>query len=383
MSPFFCLWNPESPRAVSFTGAVLDRLGDWPQVMSWADFLKGHSLPEVSPDMIVRIDSPGRNWQVEKLLLSRGAARMTESNLECFSPREVDALKDDPGRVFASRQYHLGLCDALDSCQQHFKQGHVCWMQHPEDIAVMCDKYACQALLEANGVSVPRTLGVITGLDDLIARMDIAGKNRVFLKLCHGSSASGTIALERSAGRIQAFSTAKLSLGPTGVTLYNWRAVTRYQDLREIRTLVDTASRHRVTVEAWIPKAGWRGRRFDVRIVVIDGRARHVVARLAEGPFTNLQFGALRASADELRDHLGKTVFGAMCEEAERAMACFPRSLYGGVDVLLDSHKLRPYILEVNAFGDLLPSIRHQDRSTYDWEIAKIMERNQVSTIGT
>ena len=65
-----------------------------------------------------------------------------------------------------------------------------------------------------------------------------------------------------------------------------------------------------------------------------------------------------------------------MCEQAEHAMTCFPRSLYGGVDVLIDAHKRLAHVLEVNAFGDLLPNVRHEDRDTYDWEVA------QVSTTG-
>jgi len=368
---FFCLWNPESPRAVSFTGAVFERTGEIPASMAWIDFLNGQSLPEPEEGLIVRIDSPGKNWPVEKALLARGAPHVHQDWLETND----EDLADDPGRIIASHQHHQGLCQALSQVHQHFQ--NVRWMQHPEDITVMNDKAACQTRLAAAGVRVPRILGVVRDFDDLIYHMDAAGKNRVFLKLCHGSSASGTVALERSAGRMQAFSTSKMTDGGnSGTILHNWRAITRYEDLRDIRRLVDAVCRHRAHAEVWMPKAGWQGRRFDVRIVVIGRKARHVVTRLSEGPFTNLQFGARRATADELRAHLGAQVYDAMCDQAERAMACFPRSLYGGVDVLIDAHKRLPHVLEVNAFGDLLPNVRHEGRDTYDWEVA------QVSTTG-
>lgn len=369
---FFCLWNPESPRAVSFTGAVFERTGQFPDSMPWIDFLKGRPLPAPAPGLIVRIDSPGKNWPVEKALLNLGALHVHHDWLETND----EDLADDPGRIIASHQHHQGLCQALSQLQQHFQ--NVRWMQHPEDITLMNDKAACQTLLQAAGVRVPRILGTIRNFDDLMHHMDAAGKNRVFLKLCHGSSASGTVALERSAGRMQAFSTSKMSDGgPHGTILHNWRAITRYDDLRDIRRLVDAVCRHRAHAEAWLPKAGWRSRRFDVRIVVISGKARHVVARLSEGPFTNLQFGARRATAEELHEHLGPQLFAEMCDQAERAMACFPRSLYGGVDVLIDAHKHLAHVLEVNAFGDLLPNVRHEGRDTYDWEVT------QVSTTGT
>lgn len=369
---FFCLWNPESPRAVSFTGAVFERTGEIPASMAWIDFLHGKSLPAPEHGLIVRIDSPGKNWPVEKALLARGAPHVGSGWLET----NAEDLQEDPGRIIASCQHFQGLRHALGQVAQHF-QG-VRWMQYPDDILVMSDKAACHAQLQAAGVRVPRSLGVPRSFDDLMSRMDAAGKNRVFLKLCHGSSASGTVALERSASRMQAFSTAKMSDGgPCGTLLHNWRAITRYDNQRDIRRLVDAVCRHRAHAELWIPKSGWKGRRFDVRIVVIGGQARHVVARLSEGPFTNLQFGARRATAEELRAHLGEKVFAAMGEQAERAMACFPRSLYGGVDVLIDARKQLAHVLEVNAFGDLLPNVRHEGRDTYDWEVA------QVSTTGT
>lgn len=368
---WFCIWNPESPRAVSFTGAVFERTGVMPASMAWRDFLSGHSLPAAQAGDVIRVDSPGKNWPVEKALLARGAPLLADDGHE-----KLDGdLQDDPGRIFASRQHYLGFADALGAIQRQFHS--VRWMQHPEDIMTMCDKSACQARLCSSGVRVPRLLGVVRAFDDLMERMDAARVNRVFLKLCHGSSASGTVALERTAGRMQAFSTTKMRDDERGGTLlYNWRIISRYDSLPEIRRLVDAVCAHHAMAEQWVPKAGWQGRRFDVRVVVIAGRARHIVARLAEGPFTNLQFGALRASARDLHEHLGQSRFDALCAQAEQAMSCFPRSLYGGVDVLLDTRQGLPHVLEVNAFGDLLPGVRYEGRDTYAWEL------DHVSTIG-
>jgi glutathione synthase/RimK-type ligase-like ATP-grasp enzyme len=384
MSSFRCLWNPESPRAAAFSKAVRVRGNGRLRAVAWADFLAGQQMPEADRNSIVRIESPGRNWKVEKLLLLRGAKVMNDARYESYSLEEVESLEDVPGRVTASRQHYLGFVDALQMLLRHFESMNARWMLHPGDIATMCDKEACQARLKSAGVRVPDTLGVPVGFDDLMARMDAAGRHRVFLKLCHGSSASGTVALERSAGRMQAFSTAIIKQDDTTgcVVLHNRRGVTKYDDLRVIRTLVDAVCRHRAHAEAWVPKAGWRGRRFDVRIVVIAGRACHIVARLAQGPFTNLQFGAARGTPEELREHVGAKAFGLMCEEAERAMACFPRSLYAGLDVMLDAREHRTHVLEVNAFGDLLPGIRHQGRETYAAEIEAALDRDHVSKTG-
>ena len=50
---------------------------------------------------------------------------------------------------------------------------------------------------------------------------------------------------------------------------------------------------------------------------------------------------------------------------AERAAACFPDALYAGVDILLSNRK-RPLVGEINAFGDLLPNLRHRGDTAYE-----------------
>ena len=61
-----------------------------------------------------------------------------------------------------------------------------------------------------------------------------------------------------------------------------------------------------------------------------------------------------------------------------QTMAHFPRSLYAGLDVLLPRHGGAPVLLEANAFGDLLPELRHQGRCTYLAEIAAFCARNDL-----
>jgi hypothetical protein len=52
----------------------------------------------------------------------------------------------------------------------------------------------------------------------------------------------------------------------------------------------------------------------------------------------------------------------ALCEQAAWV---FPDALYVGWDVLITPGFRGAYILEGNAFGDLLPGVLHDGRSTY------------------
>ena len=151
--------------------------------------------------------------------------------------------------------------------------------------------------------------------------------------------------------------------------LYNSRRIRVYQDIEEIAELVDALCRHRVHVEEWLPKAGFEGRTFDLRVVVIAGRARHTVVRLSRSPMTNLHLLNARGDADALRARIGHGVWEAAMNTCEGAMASFKDSLYGGVDLLFTPDLKRHAVLEVNAFGDLLPDILHEGLDTYTAEI--------------
>jgi hypothetical protein len=51
-------------------------------------------------------------------------------------------------------------------------------------------------------------------------------------------------------------------------------------------------------------------------------------------------------------------------------MRQFPGSLYAGVDIAISPNFAEHHVLEVNAFGDLLPGLLHQGLDTYEAEVA-------------
>jgi hypothetical protein len=108
-------------------------------------------------------------------------------------------------------------------------------------------------------------------------------------------------------------------------------------------------------VERWIPKSSQSGRSADLRVVVVAGRATHVVVRTSTGPMTNLHLGGARGDLGLLRAAAGP-YWADLLETAERAAACFPGSPMAGVDVLPTAGWRRYLVGEVNAFGDLLPN---------------------------
>ncbi|GGM09149.1 MULTISPECIES: STM4014 family protein [Micromonospora] len=330
------LGNPDNRRVTGFTAAVRAAGLPAPTVLPWADLLTGATPP--GPGTLLRVDSPGEDPQVDRLL--RGAAAPARH-----------------GELLGLADTYAGMVDALD----RVAAGGAELLNDPTEIAVLCDKRRCHARLTAAGVPVPPALGPVDGYASLRAAMDRAGWHRVFVKPAHGSSAAGVIALAVGAHRLQAVT--PIEVAPDG--LFNSLRIRRYDDEATIAALVDRLAPEGLHVERWLPKAGLGDRVVDLRVVVVAGEPRHAVVRTARGPLTNLHLGNARGDLTALRAAAGPAAWSAAMRTCQRAAACFPGSLQVGVDLMFLTGWQRHAVAEVNAFGDLLPGVLADGRDTY------------------
>jgi hypothetical protein len=347
------------------------------QIVSYADLLNGniHLTQVVQRDAVVRVESPGRDFDIEKVLLHAGA---TEANAEPYAHIAEGAIEDlsfDRGRLCFPRQWYLGFTRALRLIDSQLAEcpSHQI-MNHPNDIALMFDKAACHTLFLAQSLPVPRSLNPVYSFDMLVDAMQREHCFRVFVKLAHGSSASGAVAYEWSGDRHRAITTVEVVQQGGQITLYNSRRLRTIHALSEIRMLVDTLCRHNIHVEQWIPKAAHHNKVFDMRVVIIKGEIRHTVVRLSETPMTNLHLLNERTSVDQIKRMPAEAWHSAQ-ETCQHAAGLFPRSLYSGVDLMFEPGYRRHHILEINAFGDLLPGLLDRGQSTYEAEIEAVLER--------
>jgi hypothetical protein len=246
-------------------------------------------------------------------------------------------------------------------------------MNSPSDIEVMFDKPRTHDRLTGIGVSCPRSLGPVRSYEELRHRMRESKIDRVFVKLAHGSSASGVVAFAAGARRVLAVTTTEVVREGGEVRLYNSRAIRRSEDEGEVADLVDALAVEGVQVERWVPKAGLDGHAFDLRVLVIAGRAGHVVVRMSRGPMTNLHLKNRRGDPAALRAMMGEGRWQAAMGSAERAAMAFPGSLHAGVDLLIAPGFRRHAVLEVNAFGDLLHGVIDRGVDTYSAEVGALL----------
>ncbi len=370
--------NPESRRVALFQESLAARGLAPAVIVPYADLLAGRAAlePFVTEAAILRIESPDRDFDVERALIAAGAGENDEdapARVGRIGRDEALRLDFDRGRILYPRQWYLGFRGLL----RRIERQRACCPPHlvmnrTDDIAVMFDKPTCHALFEEHGVPCPPGLGTPRGYADLCQRMDQAGMQRVFVKLAHGSSASGVVALETDGRRVQATTTVEAVDSERGLRLYNTRAVRRLTDERQIAAVIDALCAERAHAERWVPKASLAGGPFDLRVVVIGGRAMHAVARVGHSPMTNLHLKSQRADPELVRSRMTPGAWDQFLHSCEQAAGVVPESLYTGVDVVISPGFRRHAVLEINAFGDLLPGILFKGQDTYSAELAAL-----------
>lgn len=363
--------SPDDIRTELFQRALVQK--GWPlaEVLSYTDLVNGsaHLAQIVQPYSLIRIDSPGKGDLANRALLALGEC---ETDEECVYQRISSSADIAKGRIAASRQWYLGLrafmrmiMTQLAECPPYEL------MNHPDDIVLMFDKRACHTRLQANAIPVPPALPPVHSFDELQHCMNAAGMRRVFIKLAHGSSASGVVAYQTNGKDHRATGAIEMTEVEGEVQLYNTRQVQTYISYAQIATLIDTLCKHRVHVEQWIPKAYMGDKAFDLRVVIIGGQAAHTVARLSHNPMTNLHLLNERRDRETVINWIGDTSFGIAMKVCERAMSCFPNSLYAGIDLLVTPDFQQHFVLEMNAFGDLLHDTFYQGMDTYTLELER------------
>jgi hypothetical protein len=370
------LGNPENRRVTLFQEALQRANLPTAKVLPYEAWLRGQvTLSQIAaPGDVLRIESPGESFWVEKKMLALGYQPERLDAAASIAPTEALGLSYDLGRILYPRQWYVGFCRALDQIEAERSALGLRVMNHPEEIKVMFHKPLChQRFIEA-GVPVAKSLGEIKSYDELRQVMKREETPRVFVKLSYGSSASGVIAYRCDDTGEEALTSAELVRQRGEIRLYNSLKIRGYTRPKELAAVINFVLQEGAIVEEWLPKAIFEGKPFDLRVVVVKGVAKHFVVRLGNSPMTNLHLGNARGDAVLFRDTISEADWQGLCGTCEAAFAAFPRGLYAGVDVLLSPGFRQKTILEINAFGDLLPNVFYDGLDTYGAEIAALIE---------
>lgn len=360
-APMVLVGQPDH-RRTHLLQAALKRRGLAPaRVVDYATLLTDpQRLAEsLTDDAVIKLDSPGESTELHDALLHRGWI--------CSGEQGAPPTPLAHGELAHQHLWYAGFADLLRTLEQI--AGSARWLNPPQDILRMCDKWRCQQDLIAFGVATPAVLGLIDGYDTLRRLSGQHDCDRIFVKARYGSSAAGVLAYRRHRdGREVAYASTQVIDDKSGPQLFNTLTPQRYTDSRSIAALVDTLVVQGAYAERWIAKPrapGHAGHHFDLRVVAFDDEPRQRVARIADRPMTNLHLGNRRG---DLQTVLDATRTAAIEDCVRKAAAVFPDSAMIGFDLIPGHDACR--VLEANAFGDLLPGLHWHGADAYDDQAA-------------
>jgi hypothetical protein len=350
--PFLLIGNPDNRRVTLFEEALLEKGAPF-RVFAHDTLLEDASSLARLPDepAFVRLDSPGESLSVARKLLALGQKDAVAAGVEVATAEELSRRALLFGEVRAPTQQHLGFARYLERLEE-VCAAHPAWhvLQRPSEVAAAFDKRATHARLRAASVPVAPALDEVDTPDALVEAMRARDVARVFVKHRYGSSASCLAAYSNEPDAPEYLLT---SLKREGDRRFNSLKLQR-RDGEAAREVLAYLLREGAHVEEQRPKAKLDGAYFDLRVLVVAERPVVTLVRQSRHPITNLHLGGWRGDVSALVDSFGPALLNAAHDVAVRAAACF--SLFSaGVDVLVEPDGETCRVLEVNAFGDLLP----------------------------
>lgn len=352
MTRLVLIANPGTKRCEAFCRAAV-AFGIEPVVVPWADVIPADGcldhLPMFDQPAIVRLESPGKDITVTRLLLTAGCrADPSESTTDWGTVPLPKGLLLRPGL-----QYR-GFVRVLEGLRRSFDiRPHLTLTACPLAVARMFDKNATLDTLIDAGLPVPDSLAADALSPDPQELPELIQRHcwqPSYLKLNTGASATGIVVVNTNS---TGYLTGVTTLLRRGELFFNTR-VLRTVENRELIEAVAFLVREGITVQRGIPHAQLDGQNADLRVVCVGGKPVATIFRLSPHPITNLHLGGRRGDWHRCRQAIPTRHWLDALDSATAAAGCFD-SLVAGVDVVFEPGFRRHFILEVNAFGDFFP----------------------------
>ncbi len=228
----------------------------------------------------------------------------------------------------------------------------VYFLNHPSEIFQTLDKKFCKKKLIDNFISTTPMLDFDGNcFEGIIEFMRDNRTSQIFVKPNFGSGAAGVFALRFNPkiNHMIAYTTITKSDGE----YVNTKKLHMITSKEKIADIADFLLQQDFIVERWIPKDSVNGYSYDLRIVYQFGHIVMIQARGAKkGVVTNLHLNNFPIEADTL--NLSEELVESIELLCTQAMKLFPKLNSVGFDILIEKNSGKPYIIEMNAQGDLM-----------------------------
>jgi len=335
----------------------------WRDVVARAGNLDG--LTAFDHPALVRLESPGRDWDVSRLLLQAGADISPDE-----PPGDWLALPYEKGRLLRPGLLYRGFRRVLHGLRAAFDaRPHLTPFSCPVDIGVLFDKNATSARLTAAEIPVPPALPAPASVDELLTALRERRFSPAYVKLNTGSSAAAIAVVH-----VDGEPWCETTVARLGDDFYSSRRLRSYRG-DDLRAVLGFLLQEGACVQQGIRMARIDGHNCDVRVVVIHGRPAVTVFRLSPLPMTNLHLGGRRGDPARCRAAVPTRAWLDALDHCAEAASLFRCGMVGA-DLLFENGYLRHYLLEVNAFGDFFPGLTDEHgRSVHRIEIEESARR--------
>ncbi|HAG44162.1 MAG TPA: hypothetical protein DCL31_13620 [Clostridium sp.] len=333
------------------------------KIISWKDVIEDSSIiqKDLSDNTIIKIEPPEKDLYIYKSFLKKGISKGILNN------KDIEKINFEKCPIVAPSQWYEGVREVfleIESILNHNR--NVFSMINIEESLIMMDKERTYNFLSGKEkkFNLPEKLKSYKSYEQF--KNDTGDRNlKCFIKLRHGSGSEGVIAYSNNKRLNEECIYTSLAYSKDEDIFFSTYKVNCYKDSEIIKKMIDWVLKNDAHIEAWIPKAKYIDKVYDTRAIVIDNKVEYLLSRLSRTPITNLHLKNERKESKEFMDT--KTI--DIIENASKGvMNLFENSFMAGIDVVM-SKKNKPYIIDVNPFGDLLHHLIGTDKNIYYKEI--------------
>lgn len=345
------------------------------QVLSWLELVKSDSafVNSIEKNTVVKIEPPEKDMNIYRELLKLGDLH------NGLKIREINEIDFSYFPIIAPRQWYEGLENLLINLQDasnNLVHKNIVWLNDINETLLMMDKCKTYDFLATKTREtefyLPSQIAAPTNYNEF---KEIHGEMtaQYFIKLRYGSGGTGVLAYKNNPKLNQEKIWTSLNFEVVGgkKIFYSNNKVNCFEDKNKVKELIHWVLVNGAHIEEWIPKATYQGASFDTRAFVLQDKAEYLISRLSKSPITNLHLGNQRMESKAI---LSKEQVATIATAAEKVMKLFNQSTFAGIDIVC-STGFRPYVIDVNPFGDFFHNLLGTEDNVHYLEIKAAIRR--------
>ena len=272
-------------------------------------------------------------------------------------------LLSDPCTLHERNEFY----SSCISCEELF------FLNTPNSILQTLNKRTCKQILQQRNLPVTPMLDWRAHhFEELLFHMKEKRVFQLFIKPLLASGAGGMIALQyHPKSRALLAQSAMLQEGETFV---NTKKVRTFRNREQIKKMIDFTLKEDCIFERWMAKDRIGTTVYDLRVLYQFDEICFIQVRGSrESAITNLHLNNMPIDLEQIALP-EKTVceIDSICKQALKE---FDGLKVAGFDFLIELHSKKPYIIEINAQGDLIYSDIYKDNTIYEKQVLWMKER--------